>query len=105
MHRTAQKFKLAEAAVRYFKYCQGVVRPKSVAGRPSTPSTKLLLVVLTNLRSSGGAWLCHRFFLRSLARAGLHLRQHLQTGLIVALAVPFDADARLFQAAVSRLRL
>src|SRR5438132_3856296 len=61
MHRTAQKFKLAEAAVRYFKYCQGVVRPKSVAGTPSTPSKKHLLVVLTNLRSSGGARLHHRF--------------------------------------------
>ena len=60
-HRTVQKFKLAEWAVRYFKYYQGVVRPKSVAGTPSTPSKKLLLVVLTNLRSSGGARLHHRF--------------------------------------------
>jgi len=78
--QNGSEFKLAEGRVRYFKYCQGVVRPKSMAGTPSTPSKRLLLVVLTNLRSSGGARLHHRFFAQPAHFAAEQPRTHDDTG-------------------------
>ena len=71
---------------------KGVVRPKSVAGTPSTPSKTFLRVVLTNLRSSGGAQRAPPLFARALTAAeGFELGEQLKAGLVILGAVPFHA--------------